>query len=110
VVANQVWASDLGAATRNPAARAAPTFLADTSIRRTPAPIMLSDPSVQLSNTTITSTGTATWAAAAAMLARHRGNRSRSLCAGTTTTISRNGGATPQPQAFSLLMMRSSAR
>ena len=83
------WASDRGAAAANPAARAAPTFLAATFRARTALPITSSERSVHASNTTTTVTGTATWSAAAATLARHAGRRSRSLWAGTTTTISR---------------------
>jgi len=92
VVANQVRASARGAAAAKPATRAAPTFLPETLIARTGLAIASSEPSVHASNTTTTVTGTATWSAAAATLARHPGRRSRSLWAGTTTTISRKVG------------------
>jgi hypothetical protein len=71
---------------------AAPTFLPETLIARTGLAIASSKRSVHASSTTTTVTGTATWSAAAATLARHLGTRSRSLWAGTTTTISRKVG------------------
>jgi len=92
VVANQVRVSDRGAAAANPAARAAPTFLPETLSARTGLAIASSGRSVHASNTTTTVTGTVAWRAAAATLARHAGRRSRSLWAGTTTTISRKVG------------------
>jgi hypothetical protein len=77
-----------------PAARAVPTFLKFTHRTPTDPAIASSERSVHASSTTNTFTGTSTRSAAAATLARHRGSRSLSSCAGITTVISRNAGPT----------------
>jgi hypothetical protein len=79
---------------REPAVRAAPTLRKETRRTQTRSPTTVSESSVQASSTTNTVTGSSTASAAAATLARHADNRSASSCAGMTTTILRNTGAT----------------
>ena len=89
LVGDRLGASDRGAAAANPAARAAPTFLPETLSARTGLAIASSERSVHASNTTTTVTGTRPGPPRRPHSPDMRGRRSRSLWAGTTTTISR---------------------